>query len=413
MIDFLKKSTWSFSSIIIKSICALAINKLFAIYFGTTGITLLAHFQNLISLITQVPNDGVNRAIIKYWSGNQINQKEKYKLFKAGIILNIVILIITIALIYIFRGYVLGDFGFDFNTITLILILTGILLFIIHLFLLSVILAYQKIKAYAIINAIGSIVVVLAVWAIAGSRNLNYSLLSFILAQAAASILSLLYCLNKKYIQPVKERIALKEFKKLGEFVVMALSVLLFGKITDFIIRDYAIQSFGMHQTGLWQSIVKISDGYMMLFINTVGIVYYPQVSAMILNTDQLRQYLRDVLKIVIIISVTGLILIYIARVPVLTLLYNSEFIPAADLMPMQFIGDFFCIISYLLMYIISAQARTRTFIVLQAVSTVFYISLVYILTINIGIEGIPFAHAIRYFVFAIILIILNKRIIF
>jgi O-antigen/teichoic acid export membrane protein len=413
MIDFLKKSTWSFSSIVIKSICALAVNKMIAVYFGTVGITIFAHFQNLISLITQVPNDGVNRGIIKYWSGNELNQNEKYKLFKAGFILNIIILVITLILIYVFRGYVLRDFDFNFNVLTLILFLTGILLYIIHLFLLSVILSYQKIKIYALINAIASIVVVLAILVISGTKNLYYTLITFILAQAAASVLSFIYCLNKMYIKPVKERMAAQDFRKLGEFVLMALSVLLFGKITDFIIRDYAIQHFGLHQTGLWQSIVKISDGYMMLFINTVGIVYYPQISALILNTDRLRQYLRDVLKIVIIVSVTGLILIYVGRIPVLTLLYNKEFIPAGDLMPMQFIGDFFCIISYLLTYIISAQARTRTFIILQAVSTVFYIFLVYIFSTYSGIEGIPIAHAIRYLILAIILIILNKRIIF
>ena len=193
MIDFLKKSTWSFSSIVIKSICALAINKLFAMYFGTTGITLLAHFQNLISLVTQVPNDGVNRGIIKYWSGDHLNQTEKHRLFKLGFILNLIILIITLMLIYVFRDYILRDFGFSFSTLTVILVLTGILLYIIHLFLLSVILSYQKIKIYAIINAIGSVIVVLAVYIFSGSKNLNYTLISFILAQASAVIFSLLY----------------------------------------------------------------------------------------------------------------------------------------------------------------------------------------------------------------------------
>jgi O-antigen/teichoic acid export membrane protein len=413
MNDFIKKSTWSFSSIFIKSICAIATNKLFAVYFGTTGITLFAHFQNLISLITQVPNDGINRGIIKYWSGNQLNQNEKQKLFKAGFLLNLIILGITLILIYFFRGYFLRDFGFSFSTPVIILIISGIAIYIIHLFLLSIILSFQKIKIYATINALGSIIVVLAVFAIAGTKNLNYTLITFVLAQSSACLFSLLYCLYKRYLKPVKERISKEDFKKLGEFVLMALSVLLFGKVTDFIIRDYAIQSFGMHHTGLWQSVVKISDGYMMLFINTVGIVYYPQISSMILNTEQLRQYLRDVLKIVVVVSVSGLILIYVARVPVLTLLYNNEFIPAGDLMPMQFIGDFFCIISYLLTYIISAQARTRTFIILQAGSAIFYIFLVSMFSSNIGIEGIPVAHAIRYSVFAIILIILNKRIIF
>lgn len=413
MIDFLKKSTWSFSSIIIKSICSLATNKLFAIYFGTTGITLLSHFQNLISLITQVPNDGINRGIIKYWSGGDITLVQKHKYFKVGFILNLGILVISLILIFLFRDYFFRDFNFNFNSTIIILSILGITLYILHLFLLSIILSFQRIKVYAIINALGSVLVVITILFIAQKKNLNYALLFYILAQSMAVVFSLLYVLLKGILLPVSGQILLKDYRKLGEFILMALSILIFGKVTDFIIRDYAIQSFGMFHTGLWQSIVKLSDGYMMLFINTVGIVYYPQVSSLIFNTDHLRQYLRDVFKIVIIISAIGLILIYLLREPLLILLYDREFVPAADLMPLQFVGDFFCIIAYLLTYIISAQARTLTFIMLQAISAVFYIFLVYMLSSSFGIEGIPAAHAVRYFVLAIILIILNKRIIF
>jgi len=413
MIDFIKKSTWSFSSIIIKSICTLAANKLIALYFGTTGITLLAHFQNLISLITQVPNDGINRGIIKYWSGPDFSFSQKQKYFRAGFILNILVLGISLVLIYLFRGYFLRDFDFSFSVPVVVLSLIGIALYIIHLFLLSVILSFQKIKVYAIINALGSILVVIVLILVVPHWNLRYTLIFYILAQSAAVVFTLAYTVRKHLIRFDTGRIAYSDYARLGEFILMALSILVFGKVTDFIIRDYAIQSFGMIHTGLWQSVVKISEGYMMLFINTVGIVYYPQVSALIFNTDQLRQYLRDVLKIVVMVSVVGLTLVYIFRSPILTILYNRDFIPAGDLMPMQFIGDFFCIIAYLLTYIISAQARTITFIVLQAVSAVFYIVLVLLITAELGIDGIPVAHAIRYFVLAIILIILNKRILF
>jgi len=287
----------------------------------------------------------------------------------------------------------------------------GITLYIIHLFLLSIILSFQEIKAYALINALGSVIVVFTVFIVAGKWSLEFTLISFISAQAAVLAFSLIYCLRKRFVRIAKERITREDFKRLGEFVLMAISVLIFGKFTDFIIRDYAIQTYGMHQTGLWQSVVKLSDGYMMLFVNTVGIVYYPQISSMILNTDHLRQYIRGVLKIVTIVSLTGLLLIYILRNPVLMLFYNQDFIPAGNLMPMQFVGDFFCIIAYLLTYIISAQARTRTFIILQGASAFFYAGLVIILSSMIGIKGIPYAHAIRYFVLVIILIILNKRI--
>jgi O-antigen/teichoic acid export membrane protein len=413
MIDFLKKSTWSFSSIVIKSICSLATNKLFAIYFGATGITLLAHFQNLISLVTQVPNDGINRGIIKYWSGDNISPVEKQKYLKAGFFLNIGVLVITLILLFLFRSYFFRDFNFYFNTTIITLLILGITLYIVHLLLLSIILSFQRIKVYAIINAVGSILVVITILIVAPKGNLNYALLSFLIAQSFAVIFSLIYGFLKGIISPVKGRISWKDFRKLGGFALMALSILVFGKVTDFVIRDYAIQSFGMLHTGLWQSVVKLSDGYMMLFINTVGIVYYPQVSSMVFNTDDLRQYLRDVFKIVVIISVTGLFLIYIFREPILMILYDREFIPAGDLMPLQFLGDFFCIIAYLLTYIISAQARSMTFILLQAASAIFYIILVYALSSYFGIEGIPAAHAIRYFVLAIILIILNKRILF
>lgn len=413
MIDFLKKSTWSFSSIVIKSICSLATNKLFAIYFGATGITLLAHFQNLIGLVTQVPNDGINRGIIKYWSGENVSTVEKQKYLKAGFFLNIGVLVITLILLFLFRSYFFRDFNFYFSTTIITFLILGITLYIVHLLLLSIILSFQRIKVYAMINAMGSILVVTTILIVAPKGNLNYALLSFLIAQSFAVVFSLTYGFLKGILLPVKGRMSLKEYRKLGGFVLMALSILVFGKVTDFVIRDYAIQSFGMLHTGLWQSVVKLSDGYMMLFINTVGIVYYPQVSSMIFNTDDLRQYLRDVFKIVVIISVTGLFLIYIFREPILIILYNREFVPAGDLMPLQFLGDFFCIIAYLLTYIISAQARSMTFILLQAASAIFYIFLVYALSLNFGIEGIPAAHAIRYFVLAIILIILNKRILF
>src|SRR5690606_6889300 len=124
-------------------------------------------------------------------------------------------------------------------------------------------------------------------------------------------------------------------------------------------VRQYALDQFGFHLTGLWQSVVKISDSYMSLFISTVGVVFYPQVSALVFDTDQLRKYIKDVLYIVIPVTAGGLILIYIFREPVLHILFSKEFTPAHHLIRFQLVGDFFGVISYLLIYIVSAQART------------------------------------------------------
>ncbi len=413
MLDFIKKSTWSILSVAVKSVSSILVNKIIAIQYGTAGISLLAHFQNLISLTTQIPNDGVNRGIIKYWSGNELNKIEKSKIFFTGFIMNLAILFFSLFILFFLRQYFFRDFNFIIKSPELIILVIAISIYIIHLFLLSVILSFQKIKIYSIINALTSIIVVVVTAIIVHGNVLKIALYAYLITQSAGIFFTIVYTVRNKLIRFSYTGIQRMAIGRLGEFVLMAISVLLFGKLTDFIVRDYSIQSFGLHQTGLWQSIVKISDGYMMLFINTVGIVYYPQVSALLLDSNRLRSYLRDVLKIVIPVTVVGLSIIFLAREPIVTLLFNSEFLPAVELMPMQIIGDFFCILAYLLTYIISAQSRTRIFISLQAGSALLYVSLIYILTQYSGIQGIPLAHAIRYSILVLILIILNKRIIF
>ena len=80
----LKSSIWSFFAVLVRGISALSINKIFAVQFGPSGIALLSHFQNLTTIITTIPNDGVNRGLIRFLSpeDNSIESKKKY--FSAG-----------------------------------------------------------------------------------------------------------------------------------------------------------------------------------------------------------------------------------------------------------------------------------------------------------------------------------------
>ena len=414
MFDFLKKSTWSFVSVVVRAISVLLVNKIFAVQFGTGGITLLAHFQNLTGIITQLPNDGVNRGIIRYWSGNELGKEEKQRLFIAGFIFNLILFLASAVIILSFSEYFFRDFDIPSrNSSYFLLFFLGLFLFLVHLFLLAIILSFQQVRIYAIINMFTALIILGVIFLISNNISLVYTLLAYIFSQAAGLLFSLGYIIRKKYLKIRKASLPPEGFNKLGDFVLMALSVVVFGKLTDFFVRDYAIQHFGLHTTGLWQSVVKISDSYMMLFINTVGIVYYPQVSSLVFDPEKLRGYLLDVVRIVLVVSIVGLSLIYLFREPVLILLFNRDFLPAEVLMPFQLTGDFFCFLSYLLTYIISAQARTGIFVILQAGSAVLYIGLVLIFSDLYGIEGIPAAHAVRYGLLLVFLIFLNKRIIF
>ncbi len=414
MSHFLGKSTWSFSSVMAKVISGIFINKIFAMQFGTTGITLLAHFQNLIGLVTQIPNDGVNRGIIRYWSGKSMNNTEKNQLLMTAFWLNLILFIISICGILLFHDYIFKFFNSKLTAgASGWIMAAAILAYILNLFLLSVILSFQYIRQYAILNIIGAAITMFAVFAGIKSHNLNIALLSFLSGVAANFVFTGYYVARYRLIKPVSAAISGDSVKKLGEFILMAVSVLACGKFVEFYVRSLAIGDFGMRLTGLWQAVAKMSDGYTMVFINTVGVVYYPQISSLILDPDQLRTYLKDVFRIVTVITMIGLFLVFFFRYPLLTLLYNQSFKAAAGLMPLQLIGDFFCILSYLLTYIISAQARTTTFIILQATSAFFYILLIHLMIPYLHIMAFPSAHAVRYVLYFIILITLNRRILF
>jgi O-antigen/teichoic acid export membrane protein len=276
-----------------------------------------------------------------------------------------------------------------------------------------VILSFQLIKQYAVLNILGSLITGMAVIGGTQTHNLNLALISFLIGSSVNFLFTLYYVIRVKLVRLVPAGISRSNFKKLGGFILMAISVLAFGKMVDFYVRALAIEKFGMDQTGLWQAVVKMSDGYTMVFINTVGVIYYPQISSMILDTDQLRIYLKDVLRIVSVTTLAGLLIVFLFRYPLLNILYSRSFHASAELMPLQLIGDFFCIISYLLTYIISAQAKTSTFIGLQGISAIFYIFLIHMMIPWMNMMALPAAHAVRFVVYFMILSTLNRRILF
>ena len=125
----LKSSIWSFFAVLVRGISALSINKIFAVQFGPSGIALLSHFQNLTTIITTIPNDGVNRGLIRFLSpeDNSIESKKKY--FSAGFYLNILSFIIVISLILSFQDYFLNEFQIVNQPLwTLILIVSSLFL---------------------------------------------------------------------------------------------------------------------------------------------------------------------------------------------------------------------------------------------------------------------------------------------
>lgn len=413
--QFIRSSFWAGVLIGFKAFGNILVNKIISSYYQDPQLfALLAHFQNLIGIFSSIPVDGVNQGTIKYLADKDTAEEESRKIFNAGVWLNGLIFLISAFLIMLFKDYLVHVFAQGMHPafwIGLVLIVLLIMLF--NLYFLSLLLSRQNLKLYAVLN-ISSIAagVLLVYFCIA---NYSFSVVLLAVGIAPSSLFFMNAFIIHKYHHPLfnVKLPDIDSIKKLGQFILMAASIMLFGRMVDFVVREYAMSEFTIYQTGLWQSVVKFSDYYTAAFISLVGMVYYPKISQLIGDQSELKKYVRVVMKASIPVIALGLLVVFFLREYILVLFFDEQFKPAEKYFEFQLIGDFLRMASFFLGFIITAQARVTLFIGSQAASAVLYILLIFLCTEEWGMEGFPIAHAIRYFLYFIFTVLLYRKLVF
>ena len=394
--QFLRGSLGSGVAVLARAAGALLLNKLLAVYGGAGGLTLLAHFQNLMALFTTLPNDGVHVGLVKYLAPLRVSSG-RYKVWLgAGVLLNAGALVLAGLALLLLPKPLIGVFGMSPGWTVLLLL--GIVLLTGHAFVVSVLLAAGKLRAYVGLTVLLSwLGPVAAGGVLLGHGSVQVALLAYLLAQGltlapslmVASRAGLLPALTRKFSQPA--------VRTLGRFMLMALSVLLFSKYVDFGLREVLIRRLGLAQTDLWQAVAKLSDNYTMVFSAIMGSVYYPRLTALSTQPAQQRQLVRTVLGALAGILALGLGVLWLLRGWLLPLLFDARFVKASFLLGPQLLGDWAKFLTWMLLFLLIAQAQVWRYVAVQAGSAVLYAGLLALLLPRFGLLGVSLAHAFRY----------------
>ena len=380
---------------------ALLINKLFAVYYGPNGITLLAHFQNLITLLTTLPNTGVNVGLIRHLAHQEPDTAEYQSYFWAGIWLNVLTFLAGCLAFALFPSFFLDRFiigdPVSGHVVNLVVALILFLLVLLQLFWLSVLLARQAMRPFVWLSFLTSITSIAITWWAVGTVSLTTALVLFLVGQALSGVVGAFVLLKQTLIPALTTKIPPVVWRNLSKFIIMALASLVGKKLVDFGVREMVMDSFSLHDTGLWQSVVKISDSYTMVYISVLGMVYYPKIASLLPRPEALKEYVRSVFMLLVPVVGFGLVVIGLLRDFFILLLFQDEFLTARELMDYQLVGDFLKMVSWLFSYIISVQARVKLYVVTELASGLLYLGLVAYLLPLLGLEGLPMAHAINY----------------
>jgi PST family polysaccharide transporter len=413
--NFFKKSFWTSMASVAYATQSLVTNKLFSIYFGPQGVTLLAHFQNIIAIFTTVPNDGINRGVLRFLSDPELKKKEWNNYFSASVILNGLSFFSVALFMFIFFEKYRNDFPNEiFEPKNLALVVLGIFFHGVSLFMINLILTSSKVIAFSVFsianNFLGIGLIFLGI-----KFGIVPALIFLSFAPSMVLIVKLYYYAKTHWhrVSHFKLEIDKKALLEMSQFIVVAISGVALSKIVDFFVREYAISQYDYYETGLWQGVVKLSDGFSSIYNAAFNSLLFMKVSQMIHDKEALSKLIRKGFLYVAAISFVGLSVIWVFREQILILLYNNEFGKAVTYMDFQLIGDFFKYPSWILSMVLLAQLHVKTYMWAQIFSCVVYCILVWLLVPIFNLQGLPIAHAIRFLCYLLLLVYLQRRLIF
>ena len=323
------------------------------------------------------------------------------KYFISALLLQILILLGSIPFIYFLFQQPKGLPSFLKTNIFFVVFILSALAQIGNLFFFTLLIAAQKLKVYALANIFNSVFTLVMVFI--AIRHNSYTACVALLLSPLGIFLFVFFKIQNllKTTLPLSlKNYSFKAFKNLSHFLLAAGSALVFGRVVEFFVRVFALSRFDPYQIGLWQSAVKLSDGYTSLFSGIVGAVFYPKIASLINNNHNVRQTFLKMSSIIAIIVFAGLFLIFIFQKMILSIVFNDAFIQAKLFLDYQLVSDAFKFISWLMVYLVVARAQMRLYLLLEFISASVYILMLVYFTGTYGTIGLAFANLGRYIIY-------------
>jgi PST family polysaccharide transporter len=374
-------------------------------------MALMGNFRNFISSIESVGVLGLQNGIIQDIA---VNNKERESIY-----MTITTVFFTVILIGSFLGFLLilfsksiGIYLFESNEYQLAIQMLGCLLpFQLLTFVINSVLnglsAYKKVVFISIITyVVGLIISLLFMW--------KFDILGAMIAVLTTTFL--LFFISMFYLSSLlnlKDIFYFSNVSKKHLFSILPLGIMtLFSAIiapTIYIfIRNYIIEVTSLQAAGFYEAISRISGFYFMFIATLMTFYFLPELSKTATRKDIFKLF-KEYYTFLIPLFTLGLVVIFLLKNFIITLLLTSEFEPVSQLFFWQLIGDFFRALSLILGMYFFAKKLLKPYFITEIISFIVLISSSYYFIGKYGVEGAVLAYAITYFLYFAVLVVYFK----
>ena len=397
------------TSVFIRIISGILTTKAIAAFIGPEGMALIGNLRNLLSSIHSIAILGIYNGVVKYVSDFKNNILELSKTISTAFYLGFISTTIISFLCYynadLLNRWIFGayDYSYIFKVIAL-----AVPFYSLNMFSFSIINGFSKYKILLVINIIGQIlglsITLILIW----QNNIDGALVSVVITPSIIFLITLVAITNRRSLssQIKASNFDLSIIKKLSVFSLMALITAIFLPLVTIVIRNYIIDNIGMKEAGYWEGMNRISNYYLMFVNSLLALYILPRFS----EINKIKEFRKEVLnfyKTLMPAFGIGLVVIYLFRDFIISIIFSNEFRPMEDLFLWYLLGDFVKVLSVVIAYQFLAKKMfwhymiTEVFLVL-----LIYFSSIYFIDLY-GVRGATIAHFVTYlFYFGVILLI-------
>lgn len=382
---------------------------------GPMGIAMLGQLNNFTNIILAVSNGGIINGMTRYVA-EYAGSPKKYQVFLGtGFWITAVLSVICGLVLISGAGYfsetILKDRAYKG---VFYVFGSTVILYAFNTLLISVINGFKEFRKYVIANILGSLIGLIFTIILALNFGIYGALISAVTFQSVVFVLTLLMVLNAKWfnLKAITGKFSKVAAKKLGHYSLMALVTAIVMPASQLIIRDYISVHQSISEAGLWEGINRVSNMYMLVFATSLGVYYMPRLAE--LHTKQeLRTEIFSVYRLVMPLLIIFSIALYAGRNIVIHVLFTSEFAGMESLFPYQVLGDFLKLTGWLLAYVLVAKSMTRTYIIMEFVSSISQVGLNILFIEQYGTVGATMGYAAGHGIYMIAMFIIFRKIVF
>ena len=217
-----------------------------------------------------------------------------------------------------------------------------------------------------------------------------------------------------RQIKTQKVSLSLKEtfnrgrsMAQLGFFMVVSS---LAGNITMYLIRAFIAQNSGLEAVGHFIASWTISSMYISAIFGAMGADYFPRLSAVQQDHAAIKKLVNEQTEVALLLTAPIIIGMISFITIIVKIFYSKDFVPTAQILDWQLMGDFFKVLAWPIGFILLAKATGKLYIMVELIWNGLYFVLVFFGWKYFGFKISGIAFFVAYIVYLTLLYFIVKK---